>query len=84
MYVGNGFIDRPIAKPYEFAALIASKVNFEADWDKGADRIDDFLVDMLDGKGAISLYTDPYYRLGDDLKFQAALTEIRKTEQNNQ
>ncbi len=84
LYVGNGFIDRPIAKPYEFAALIASKVNFEADWDKGADRIDDFLVYMLDGKGEISLYADPYYRLGDDLKFQAALAEVRKTEQNNQ
>ena len=84
LYVGNGFIDRPIAKPYEFAALIASKVDFEADWDKGANRIDDFLVYMLDGKGAISLYSDPYYRLEDDPKFLAALAEVKKTEQNNQ
>ena len=84
MYVGNGFIDRPIAKPYEFAALIASKVNFEADWDKGADRIDDFLVYMLDGKGAISLYTAPYYRLEDDPKFLTALAEVRKAQQTNQ
>ena len=83
LYVGNDFIDRPIAKPYEFAALIASKVDFEADWDKGADRIDDFLVYMLDGKGAISLYADPYYKLDDDPKFVAALAEVRKTEQSN-
>ncbi|MBQ7652328.1 MAG: hypothetical protein IJS15_15315 [Victivallales bacterium] len=84
LYVGNGFIDRPIAKPYEFAALIASKVDFEAEWDKGADRIDNFLVYMLDGKGAISLYADPYYQLDDDPKFVAALAEVRKTEQGNQ
>ena len=84
LYVGNGFIDRPIAKPYEFAALIASKVDFEADWDKGADRIDNFLVYMLDGKGAISLYTDPYYQLENAPKFLAALAEVKKAEQNNQ
>ncbi len=84
LYVVNGFIDRPIAKPYEFAALIASKVDFEADWDKGADRIDDFLVYMLDGKGAISLYADPYYRLEDDPKFLDALAEVRKAEHSNQ
>ena len=64
--------------------MIASKVDFEADWDEGADRIDNFLVYMLDEKGAISLYTDPYYQLDDDPKFLAALAEVRESEESNQ
>ncbi len=78
LYTCNGFIDRPIAKPYEFAALVASKVDFAADWDKGADRVDDFLVFMLDSMGVISLYMDPYYQLKNDQKFLTALTAIKK------
>ncbi len=78
LYTCNGFIDHPIAKPYEFAALVASKVDFVADWDKGADRVDDFLVFMLDKVGVISLYMDPYYQLRNDPKFLTAMTEIKK------
>ena len=84
LYVSNNFIDRQIPKPYEFAALIASKVDFEADWDKGADRIDNFLVFMLDKMGTVSLYVDPYYQLEDDPQFLAALSEIKKNNTNKQ
>ena len=78
LYIGNNFIDQPIKKPYEFAALIANNVDFDADWDKGADSIENFLTFMLDGNGAVSLYADPYYQLLKDPKFIAALDKLRK------
>ncbi len=82
LYVGNNYIDQPIANPYEFAALIASKVDFDADWERGADRIENFLTCMLDGKGAISLYDDPYYQLLKDPKFLVALDKVKKASEN--
>ena len=82
LYIGNNFVDHPIKKPYEFAALIANNVDFDADWNKGADRIENFLTFMLDGQGAISLYDDPYYQLLKDPKFLSALADLRKSSQH--
>ena len=84
LYTGNGFIDRPIDRPYEFAGMIGRKVDFEVDWENGADRIEDFLTNVLDSSGAISLYADPYYQLLKDPKFLAAVAEAQKDSDHNE
>ena len=78
LYTIYGFIDFPIANPYEFLGLIFFRADIYNNLEKYGDFFDSFSISILETNGIVNLFKDPYYNPFDDKYIINEVTRLRK------